>query len=91
MGAFSGGLRHETNSRRALSKRAKNKHARYVLIETARKKDIKAVFAAPADPKRNVQIFADEIGADIVIIDPLATDWLSNMYHVSEEIYEAFR
>ncbi|MCL1875037.1 MAG: zinc ABC transporter substrate-binding protein [Synergistaceae bacterium] len=61
------------------------------LIDTAREKDIKTIFAAPSDPKRNVRIFADEIGADVVIIDPLAHDWLLNMYRVAEEIYEALR
>lgn len=61
------------------------------LIDTARKKDIKIIFAAPSDPKLNVRIFADEIGADVVTIDPLAPDWLQNMYSVTEEIYKALR
>jgi zinc transport system substrate-binding protein len=61
------------------------------LLDTARKNDIKTVFAAPTDPKRNVRIFAEEIEADIVIIDPLASDWLHNMYVVAEEIYKALR
>lgn len=61
------------------------------LIDTARKKGIRTIFAAPTDPKRNVTILADEIGADIVIIDPLASDWLQNMYKVAGEIYKALR
>lgn len=61
------------------------------LIDTARKKGIKTIFAAPSDPKRNIRILAGEIGADIVIIDPLAADWLQNMYYAAEEIVKALR
>ena len=61
------------------------------LMNTARTKGRKTVFAAPSDPQRNVGIFAGEIGADVVIIDPLAPDWLQNMYSVAEEIYKALR
>ena len=61
------------------------------LIETAREKEIKTIFAAPSDPKRNYLILADQIGADVVMLDPLASDWLQNMYSVTEEIYKALR
>ncbi|MCL1940496.1 MAG: zinc ABC transporter substrate-binding protein [Synergistaceae bacterium] len=61
------------------------------LMNTARAKGIKTVFAAPSDPQRNVGIFADEIGADVVIIDPLAPDWLQNIYAAAEKIYKALK
>ena len=45
------------------------------LIDRAKKENIKAIFVQKEYDIRNAKAIADEIGAEIVIIDPLSEDW----------------
>jgi zinc transport system substrate-binding protein len=49
------------------------------LIEEARKEDIRVVFAQPEFSTRDAETIAQEIGGRVLLISPLALDWLENM------------
>ncbi len=44
-------------------------------IDTGREKEIKTIFVQKEFDIKNAGTIADEIGADITIIDPLCWDW----------------
>ena len=56
------------------------------LIEEAIDRDIHIVFVAPQVSTRSAEVVAREIGGEVVIIDPLARDYVSNMHAVAEAI-----
>lgn len=49
------------------------------LVETARAEGVKVVFASPEFSTRSVETLAHEIGAEVVLISPLAKDYRENM------------
>ncbi len=59
------------------------------LISYCKNNDIKAVFIQPQFSKKAAKIIADEIGAKLVIIDPLAEDWDKNLISVAKKIRDA--
>jgi zinc transport system substrate-binding protein len=52
------------------------------LIEKALERNIKIVFASPQFNQQSARTIADEIGGEVVSIDPLAEDYITNMRRV---------
>ena len=48
-------------------------------IEKALERNIKVVFASPQFNQQSARTIADEIGGEVVSIDPLAEDYITNM------------
>jgi zinc transport system substrate-binding protein len=59
------------------------------LINLARDKKIKVVFASPQFSQRSAQVIAREIGGRVVVIDPLSGDYIENLRKTAEAIYRA--
>jgi len=59
------------------------------LIEEAREHDIRVVFLSPQYPTRSAEVIADAIGGRVVLIDPLAEDFIANMRLVASAMREA--
>jgi zinc transport system substrate-binding protein len=55
-------------------------------ISLAREKGIKLVIVQPQFSKSQAQMIASELGAKIVVLDPLAEDYLNNMQKVCQSI-----
>jgi len=49
------------------------------IIQEAKKNNIKIIIVSPQSNKQSAQTIADEINAKIVIIDPLAENYIENM------------
>lgn len=56
------------------------------LIDKGREKNISAVLVQREFDKSNAGLIADEIGAETIIIDPLAYDWVSSVRTIAESI-----
>jgi len=54
------------------------------LIERAREENIRVVFAQPEFRTSDAETIAKEIGGEVLLISPLAPDWLENMRRVAE-------
>jgi zinc transport system substrate-binding protein len=61
------------------------------LIKAAREKNIKVIFISPEFNSRNAETIANEIGGRVVIIDPLAQDYMENMGKVAAALKEALK
>jgi len=59
------------------------------LIEEAKEHDIRVVFLSPQYPTKSADVIAREIGGRVVIIDPLAKDFIGNMRLVASAMKEA--
>jgi zinc transport system substrate-binding protein len=53
------------------------------LIRTAQENDIRVLFAQPEFSTRSAETIAQEIGAQVLLISPLAPDWLDNLRRVA--------
>jgi len=49
------------------------------LVEEAREENIRVIFIQPTFNSTKAETIAEEINGEIVIVDPLARDWLSNI------------
>ena len=58
------------------------------LIELAQSKNISTVFVQKQFNKNSAEILAKEIDADIIELDPLAEDYIANLYYVTGAILE---
>jgi zinc transport system substrate-binding protein len=56
------------------------------LIEFAKSKNINRVFVQKQFNKNSAEIIAREIDADVIEIDPLAEDYIANLYYVTDAI-----
>ena len=54
------------------------------LIELAKEKNIKVIFVEPQFSKKSAETIAREIGAEVVAIDPLNSNWSKNLKMVSQ-------
>jgi zinc transport system substrate-binding protein len=59
---------------------------RISVIEEARRNRLRVIFVQRGFPKRSAQWIADEIGGEVVEIDPLAPDWFANLERVADAI-----
>ena len=62
--------------------------AQYIvrLVQEATAQGARVVFASPQLSTRSAEVIAAEIDADVVIIDPLAADYIPNMRAIAEAI-----
>jgi zinc transport system substrate-binding protein len=58
------------------------------LIAEAKEGNIKVVFAQPEFSTRDAETIAKEIGGEVLLISPLAPDWLDNLRQVAETFAE---
>lgn len=49
------------------------------LIQRARREKVRVIFVQPQFSKRSAELIAREIGAKVVVVDPLARDWEANL------------
>lgn len=61
------------------------------LITTAKQANIRVVFAEPQFSQQAATTIAQEIGGEVLLIDPLAPDWLDNLRHVSNTFTQVLR
>ena len=54
------------------------------LIEQAKEEGIQVVFAQPEFSTKDARTIAQEIGGEVLLISPLAPDWLENMRQVAQ-------
>jgi len=54
------------------------------IVAEAQEENIKVIFAQPEFSARAAETIAGEIGGEVLLISPLAPDWLDNMRRVSE-------
>jgi zinc transport system substrate-binding protein len=57
--------------------------------QEAKQHDIKVVFASPEFDVKIAQSVAEAIGGTVAFVDPLAPDYINNMYQVRNELAEA--
>ncbi|MGH9459846.1 MAG: metal ABC transporter solute-binding protein, Zn/Mn family, partial [Vicinamibacteria bacterium] len=60
-------------------------------IEEAKRENAKVIFVQPQFSKESARVVADEIGAVVESIDPLARDWPSNLRQVAAAFEGALR
>ncbi len=58
------------------------------LIETLRAAGVHQILVQPGDPHRSARVVADELGARLVVVDPLAANWPDNLRAVADRIAE---
>jgi zinc transport system substrate-binding protein len=61
------------------------------LIEHAKKKHINIIFAQPQFSSRSAKLVAEEIGGQVILVDPLASDWSGNLREVAQKFKAALR
>ena len=54
------------------------------LIKQAKAENIKVIFVSPQFSSKNAEVIAENIGGKVVKIDPLAKDYVENLYQVVE-------
>jgi zinc transport system substrate-binding protein len=59
------------------------------LIDLARKENIKTIFIQREYDTKNAKAIAKEIGADLIIIDPLSEDWLTSTSDIINAVYKS--
>ena len=58
------------------------------LVAGAKQEGIKVIFAQPEFSTRSAETLAQEIGGEVLLISPLAPDWLDNLRRVAETFAE---
>ncbi|MGQ9457258.1 MAG: metal ABC transporter solute-binding protein, Zn/Mn family [Anaerolineae bacterium] len=61
------------------------------LIREAREEGITVIFAQPEFNTRPAEVIAREIGGRVVLVSPLAEDWLENLRRTARALAEALR
>jgi zinc transport system substrate-binding protein len=77
----------------AVQQEGKEPNADYIvrLIEEAKERDIRVVFVSPQYSSQSAEVIAGEIHGKVVIINPLAEDFVSNMRSVEAAMREAMQ
>ena len=60
-------------------------------IELAQKEDIRVIFAQQQFSTKNAQVIAQAISGEVVLVDPLAEDWFTNMKEIAQKFEDALR
>ncbi len=60
------------------------------LVDLAREKGISAIFVSPAINAASAEAVAQEIGGSVVMVDPLAEDWLENLNEAATAFSKSF-
>ncbi|MDY6875609.1 MAG: zinc ABC transporter substrate-binding protein [Chloroflexota bacterium] len=58
------------------------------LVHAAQENNIKVIFAQPEFSTESAKAVAEEIGGEVLLISPLAPDWLDNLYRVADTFAE---
>ena len=76
-----------------IEKEGKEPQAAYMarVIRQAREQNIRVIFVSPEFSTKNAEVIAREIGGRVVVIDPLAGDYLENMRKVVSAFKEALQ
>jgi len=61
------------------------------LIEKAKAEKVPAIFVQAQFPVAAAKAVADEAGAEVVMLDPLAPDWLDNIKKMGEALKKAYK
>ncbi|MCP1714322.1 zinc transport system substrate-binding protein [Methanocalculus alkaliphilus] len=61
------------------------------IVRIAREDEISIIFVEPQFSQKTAEVIAAEAGAMVVVIDPLAEEYLNNFIHVAEALEEAMR
>lgn len=61
------------------------------IIETAREKGIRTVFASPQFSERSASVVANEINGNLLMIDPMKKEYIENLRTVSVALMENIR
>jgi zinc transport system substrate-binding protein len=61
------------------------------LIQKAREENIKVIFAQPEFSTKHAKTIAQEIGGQVLLINPLAPDWSDNLLEVSQSFAEVLK
>jgi len=56
------------------------------IITLAKTNGISVIFSQKAFSSKNAQVLADEISARVVVLDPLAYEWINNMQTIAREV-----
>ena len=56
------------------------------LIETCRQENAHVIFVQQEFDQRNAQLIADELGIDIIAINPLSYDWAEEMLNIAKAL-----
>ncbi len=59
------------------------------LVRRAREENIQVIFAQPEFSTRNAETIAAEIGGEVLLVSPLAEEWLENMREVAAAFADA--
>ncbi len=61
------------------------------MVRLAKSENLSAVFIQTQFDSRNAEILANELGGEVLTIDPLGYDWLNNMYDLTNKLSKALR
>ena len=61
------------------------------LIERARRRNIRVIFVQPQFSSKSAAMVARAIGGEVVVADPLASDWAANLRHQAAQFDAALR
>lgn len=61
------------------------------IIDHARSKGIRDIFVQPQFSRQQADLVAQQLGGRVVVIDPLARDWLANLRLVAEALRRSFQ
>jgi zinc transport system substrate-binding protein len=67
-----------------------NPHELGRVLARARADAVAVIFVQPQFSRRSADLIASEIGARIVVLDPLARDWLTNLSRVAQALRQSF-
>jgi len=59
------------------------------VIEQAEEHNIKVIFASPQFSQNSAEVIADGIGGEVISIDPLARNYVTNMHTLLDELVKA--
>jgi zinc transport system substrate-binding protein len=77
----------------AIEQSGKEPEADYIvrLIEEAKERDIKVVFVSPQYSSKSAETIAKEIGGQVVVINPLARDFIENVHAIETAMKQAMQ
>jgi zinc transport system substrate-binding protein len=61
------------------------------LIQHAREDEVKVIFVQPQFSTKSAKLVAKEIGGQVVFVDPLAEDWMTNLRKVANKFQSALK
>ena len=61
------------------------------VIQQAKENNIKVIFASPQFNQQSARVIADGIGGTVVLVDPLAKDYISTMQLILNELMKVMK